>query len=130
MAVFSGKDGKLQWGNTDVTRVRNWALQSTLDTLEVTDLGDDARAYVPGLKSATGTATIFYHDDDTTLQKILDNIILTGTPSSGVLDLSWGTKNIEMRVYITSANITCAAGEVMTADVSFQMTDDYRIATL
>jgi len=130
MAVFSGKDGTLQWQNATVARVRNWSLQSTLDALEVTNLGNDARAYVPGLKSATGSCTIFYHDDNSTLRGMLDNIITTGTPSSGILDLKWGGRNIEMTALITSANITCSTGEVMTADLSFQMTGDYRIAKM
>lgn len=130
MAVFSGKDGTLQWQNAAVTRVRNWSLQSTLDALEVTNLGQIAREYVPGLKSATGSCTIFYHDDDATLRGMLDNVITTGAPSNGILDLKWGAKNIEMTVLITSANITCSTGEVMTADLSFQMTGDYRIATV
>ena len=47
MAVFSGKDGTLQWQNAAVTRVRNWSLQSTLDALEVTNLGQIAREYAP-----------------------------------------------------------------------------------
>lgn len=130
MAVFSGKDGTLQWQNAAVTRVRNWSLQSTLDALEVTNLGQIAREYVPGLKSATGSCTIFYHDDDVTLRWMLDNVITTGAPSNGILDLKWGAKHVEMTVLITSANITCSTGEVMTADLSFQMTGDYRIASM
>lgn len=132
MTVYSGKYGSLRTGTgaTNVSRVRNWNLSSTVDNLEVTNLGQDARDYVPGLKSATGSAQIVYHDDDSTLQNILDNCILTGAPSNVRLELRWGSKKINFDATITGANITCAAGEVMTADINFQMDGDYRTVTL
>jgi hypothetical protein len=130
MAVFSGKDGSMKWEGGSVARVRNWSVQSTLDTLETTDLGDDSREYVPGLKSATGSATIFYHDDDNSLRTLLNNCINTGTPASALLDLNWGTKRLEFRAYVTSASITCSTGEVMSAEVNFTMTGNYTVVTL
>lgn len=130
MAVFSGKDGSMQWAGGAVARVRNWSVQSSLETLETTDLGADAREYVPGLKTATGSATIYYHDDNTSLRTLLDNCIDTGTPASALLDLRWGTKRLAFNAYVTSVSITCSTGEVMSADVSFTMTGDYTTVTL
>jgi hypothetical protein len=125
MAVYSGKDGQVEWVNTKVTRVRNWSLESSFDTLEVTDLGDDARAYVAGLKSATGSMTVFYHDDDASLSSILDNVITTGTPTAGKLELLWGAKQITVNAFINTASITCSTGEVMSAELGFTVTGDY-----
>ena len=130
MAVFSGKDGSMQWAGGAVARVRNWSVQSTLETLETTDLGDIAREYIPGLKTATGSASIFYHDDDTSLRTLLDNCIDTGTPAAALLDLRWGTKRLSFDAYVTSVSITCSTGEVMSAEVSFTMTGDYTTVTL
>ena len=130
MAVFSGKDGSMRWAGGTVARVRNWSVQTTLDILETTDLGDDARQYVPGLKSATGSASIFYHDDNTSLSTLLDNCINTGTPTSASLDLRWGDKRLAFTAYVTSVSITCNTGEVMSADVNFTMTGDYSTITL
>lgn len=130
MAVFSGKDGSMQWAGGAVARVRNWSVQSSLETLETTNLGDDARAYEPGLKTATGSATIYYHDDNTSLQTLIDNCINTGTPTSALLDLRWGAKRLAFNAYVTSVSITCSTGEVMSAEVSFTMTGDYTTITL
>lgn len=130
MAVFSGKDGSMQWAGGALARVRNWSVQSSLETLETTNLGNDAREYVPGLKTATGSATIYYHDDNTSLRTLLDNCINTGTPTSALLDLRWGTKRLAFNAYVTSVSITCSTGEVMSADVSFTMTGDYTTVTL
>jgi len=130
MACFSGKDGSLKFDKVTIGRVRNWSLNGTLETLDTTSLGQIAREFCAGLKTATGSATIWYHTDNN-IKEILDHCITnSGTPTSGELELIWGNKSIKGNVYINSATITCNTGEVMSADVSFQMTGDYLTATL
>ena len=130
MAIYSGKDGSFEVDDSPVGRVRSWSLSSSVETLEVTDLGDEARSYIPGLKSATGSASLIYHDDNTEISDVLDDCITTGTPGLAKLELIWGTKKLEFNAYITSANITCSVGEVMSADISFTMSGDYLVVTL
>ena len=130
MAIFSGQDGVLVFNGQTQVRVRNWSVTSNVDTLETTDLGDDARRYQAGLKTATATATIMYHDDNTTLRSILSTAIRTTTPTSHRLELRWDDKDLDFNAFITSVNITCSVGEIMTADVSFQMTGDYQTVDL
>lgn len=115
----------MQWEGGAVARVRSWSIQSNLDTLETTNLGQIAREYVPGLKSATGSASIFYHDDNASLRTLLDNCIATGVPTSAALNLVWGAKSLTFEAYVNSVSITCNTGEVMSADISFTMTGDY-----
>lgn len=126
MAVYSGKDGSIVFGNGTQTRVRNWSVQTNVDMLETTDLGDSARNYIAGLKSATGSATIMYHDDNATLRNMLSTSITAGTPSSGRIQLRWGNRDLDFDAFINSVSITCSTGEIMTADVSFTMTGDYQ----
>lgn len=131
MAIFSGQDGVLVFNGQTQVRVRNWAVTNNVDTLETTDLGDDARSYKAGLKTATATATIMYHDDNATLRNILNTAISrTDAPSAHRLELRWDDKDLDFNAFITSVNITCSVGEIMTADVSFQMTGDYLIVAL
>lgn len=120
----------MRWNKLAVARVRNWSLQSSLDLLDVTNLGHVSRNYVGGYKSATGSATIFYHDDDKSLRMLLDNCITTDKPSSAELHLQWGDKKISLMVYVTAVNITCSTGEVMSADVQFTMSGNYTAVTL
>ena len=96
----------MQWAGGAVARVRSWSIQSNLDTLETTNLGQIAREYVPGLKSATGSASIFYHDDNASLRTLLDNCIATGEPTSASLNLVWGTKSLTFEAYVNSVSIT------------------------
>jgi|TARA_B100000035_G_scaffold56657_5_gene45025 hypothetical protein len=125
MAVFTGQDGVLVFNGQTQVRVRNWSFTSNVDTLETTDLGDGARSYRAGLKTATATCTIMYHDDNSTLQSILATAVNTTTPTSHRLELRWDDKDLDFNAFITSVNVTCSVGEVMTADLSFQMTGDY-----
>ena len=129
MACYSGKDGYLKFEGSDVSRVRNWSLQASVTTLDTTSLGDESQAYCAGMKSATGSATIWYHSDNN-IKQILDNIITNNKPASGVLELGWGDKKIRCNAFVSSATITCNTGEVMSADVSFQMTGDYSFINL
>ena len=125
MAVFSGQDGVLVFNDRTQVRVRNWSFTSNVDTLETTDLGRDSRKYVAGLKTATATCTIMYHNDNNTLRDILNTAVKTGAPTSHRLELRWDDKDLDFEAFITSVNVTCSVGEVMTADLSFQMTGDY-----
>ena len=130
MAVLSGKDGSLKFDGAGVARVRSWSLQGGFDTLETTNLGQIAREYVPGLKSATGSASIFYHDDNTTLQSVLDNCLTTGNPTMGAFELNYGTKSVKFNGYVNSVSFACSTGEVMSAEVSFTMSGDYTSLTI
>ena len=130
MAIYSGKDGKLVVDNSAIGRVRSWSLSSTVDTLDVTDLGDDARVYTAGLKGATGSASLIYHDDNSEIRLVLDDCITTGAPGTARMELKWGTKKIEFNAWINNAAITCSAGEVMSAAINFTMSGDYKVVTL
>ena len=130
MAIYSGKDGSLEFDNVAIGRIRSWNLQSTFDTLDVTDLGDIARSYTPGLKGATGSASLIYHDDNTEVKTVLEHCITTGTPTPAKFELIYDSKKIEFDGYVNSADVTCATGEVMSADISFTMTGDYKSLTL
>lgn len=130
MAVYSGKDGSLAFENAGVARVRSWSFQGSVDTLETTNLGQIAREYVPGLKSGSGSCTIYYHDDNATLASVLDNCITSGTPASGRLQLRWGGKVLAFDALINSVGLGCTTGDVMSAEVSFTMSGDYAQVSL
>ena len=92
MAIFTGANGTVVFDGDTQVNVRNWSFTGTVDTLEITDLGDRERSYIPGLKSGTATATIMYHDDNNTLRSMLNNTITTGTPAPARLQLRFLTE--------------------------------------
>lgn len=132
MTFHSGRDGSLYVDDVKVARVSNWAITASVEALEVTDLGDTERDYIPGLKSAQGTASIFYYDDAPV--PLLRHIIKTGgvTEASDkvALSLRWGSKRIDCDAILTSAALACAVGAVMQADIGFTVCGDYSTVVL
>ena len=131
MTYYSGKDGTLTYNGTVVAKVSNWSISATVDTLETTVLTDGDRTYVPGLRTVSGSATIFYYNDAP--KSLLERIIKPGAVSESdilVIKLGWGvtsdplvsTKFIQGSCIITSAELNCAVGEVMQASIQFQFT--------
>lgn len=131
MTYYSGKDGTLTYNGTAVAKVSNWSISATVDTLETTVLTESDRSYVPGLRTVSGSATIFYYDD--AAKPLLERIIKTGAVSESdilVIKLGWGTKLIQGACIITSAELNCAVGEVMQASIQFQFTSAPTAVTL
>jgi hypothetical protein len=123
MTYYSGKNGTLTYNGNSVAKVSNWSFSSSVDTLETTAISDSERSYVPGLRQATGSATIFYYDDAP--KPLLERIIGTSAVSESdilSLKLGWGSKYVQGNVIITSGELSCAVGEVMQATVQFQFT--------
>ena len=123
MTYYSGKDGALTYAGVTVAKVGNWSVSSTVETLDVTNLSLSDRAFVPGLRSSTGSATIFYHDQAPV--PLLSRILKTaGVTETDILTirLGWGVNAIESACIITSAELSCAVGEVMQATIQFQFT--------
>ena len=61
---YSGIDGRLLVDGNNVGKVRNWTINGSVDTLETTSLADFARDYSAGLQSYSGSATLFYYEND------------------------------------------------------------------
>ena len=123
MSYYSGKDGTLTYNGTAVAKVSNWSVSSQVDPLETTVLTDSDRSFVPGIRSISGSATIFYYDDAAV--PLLQRIIKTAVVSEAdvlVIKLGWGSKFIQGSCVITSAELSCAVGEVMQASIQFQFT--------
>ena len=91
-----------------VARVSDWSISSSVEALETTDLGMNERSYTPGLKSASGTCNVFYHDDDAA--PLLSRVIQTGAANDSDivrLSLRWGKKKIDVDALITQAGLSC-----------------------
>ena len=130
MSTFlTGRDGSLWFGTspgTKIGKVGSWSLDSQVQEIDVTSLSDWANEYTVGLKSATGTATIWYYDDEP--NSFLERVIKTGKPDDAqdivTLKLEFSAQHIEFTCIITQADLACRVGEIMQANITFQVTDD------
>ena len=133
MAVLTGAEGRLSYGGTDLGYVRNWSITVTRDALEVTSLGDTDRVYTPGLRGATGTATLLYDADMPNAEEGLWNKIFTDIDcdeDKAPSVVLWGFNtckplngnDIAYNVYVTSFTHSVSVGEVQTATITFTCT--------
>ena len=58
--ILTGADGLLKYGDSACVKVRNWSLNISRDAIDVSCLNTYDREYVAGLRSATGSATLYY----------------------------------------------------------------------
>jgi hypothetical protein len=127
MPFYTGRTGKLRLSGSEVSKVRNWTLDTSVNMLDTTSLGDTANTFTPGLFSATGSATLSYYNGDATdVTNLLERITKTGaiTESDRVnLTFEVGTsQSFNADAYINSASITSSTDELTT--VSFNFTID------
>lgn len=134
---FTGIDGALLVGGTQIAKVRNWTLNASAETLETTTTGDYARTYVFGRQSWNGSCTALYYENSTgalAMQPLLSNTIrTTALPSSTthVLKLQLtAARAIEANVLITSASIAATSGDVVEVSVDFTVTGLLTEATM
>ena len=74
--ILTGADGLLKYGANSCVKVRNWSLNITRDAIDVSCLNTYDREYVAGLRSATGSATLYYDPTQTTDRSLLNSILL------------------------------------------------------
>jgi len=129
--VYTGRDGVMQVGGSTLAKVVSFSVQSNLETLETTTLGDNIRSYSPGILGYAGSATLLYYKEDDgsiNTSTLLNKLVKTGTAgvsSSDTVELTFrwvdGTDNndIKMTAYVTSANIGAATADLARAEISF-----------
>ena len=137
MAFYTGTDGRLIIEGKIAAKVINWSFTSSLQVLETTTLSDRDHTAVPGIRSSSGSCSLFYYDADPTststnsASKLLNKIIKAG--GSNAQGAETEKVRLELRVvkggftrkiigdvWITSANLTMSVGEVLSSDITFE----------
>lgn len=140
---YSGTQGHMFIDGVKAAKVRSWSFNSSLGLLDTTSLGDTDSTSTPGIRTNTGNCSLYYYAPvdglvggnscSTLIGKLLKQksvggedgqaaeaekvtLRLTVTESS----TSTGPKQIEGDAYLTSVAMTCAVGEVFSAEVAFQ----------
>lgn len=131
--VFTGRDGRMLLGGTQLAKVTNWSIESSVELLETTTLGENLRSFTPGIQSFSGTATLLYYKDaagSVEASLLLQKLYRTGTSgvtSSDQVELQLrfvdggSNRQIVFNAYITSAALSASVGEIVSAEISFQV---------
>ena len=146
MAFYSGTNGSL-WIKDKTTnqlkkaaRVRSWQVTSSVGMLDTTSLEDTDRTVTPGIRNTSGSCDLFYYrpsdgsSETNSASELLNKIIKarTGGGSEGIAaetdavtlrlkinDGSTDGKYVEVDAYLTSAQMSMAVGQVLSAQISF-----------
>ena len=137
MSFYSGRHGSRQPLGTPVAKVADWRLTVNQDLLCTTKIDSYTESYVPGRRTATGTARLFYYrlgwrDQRayTDFTALLQKVVRNGMPSDSdrvELTLAVGSKaadQLKLNAYLTSVAMGSTSGEVVSVDVSFTMDGD------
>jgi hypothetical protein len=137
MGFYSGRHGSLQYLGKPVAKVADWRLTVDQDLLSTTKIDAYTESYVPGRRTATGTARLLYYrlgwrDQRvyTQFTALLQNVVRSGMPSSSdrvELTLAVGSKaadQLKLNAYLTSVSMGSTTGEVVSVDIGFTMDGD------
>jgi len=138
---FSGQHGVMKIATAagtlaTVGRLKNWSYTSQQQTLDTTSLQDTDKTIIAGVRSASGQASLLYYSEAiSNVEKVGGHLIKPGgtnynsqnfgdntPPQLCQIELSVdGGGSIGVYAYITSFAMTCSVGEVVSADVSFEV---------
>ena len=146
MTYFSGSDGSLlfdingSW--TKVARATNWSLNTSQSSLDTTTLEDTDRTVIPGVRTTNGSCTVFYYQESMgsnaqnqcslIVGKLLKERTQADKPGQAakpdlvrfrmrIADGSTEGKRIDIEAYLTSASMRLAVGEVLAAELTFDV---------
>ena len=137
---YSGSKGKLFVGDAsqaitssedEVVKVRSSSFTLNTAVLETVSLGDHDRTIIPGISSGSGSCSIYYYAETTSGENnsgvLSSKIISAIMPSSSERPKvrfrlqSDGNHRVDFDAIITSLTMTNSVGEVLSADVSFDI---------
>lgn len=138
MAFFTGRSGSLVFNGKPVAKIRDWSVESTLELLSTNTIDSTSNTFTPGVKGATGSATLMYYRLEsgesaslTEFTALLSKIHKVGsieTSDRVFMELNVGTgssDDIKFNAYITSASVSVSTGELSVVPINFTVDGDF-----
>jgi len=138
---FSGSQGQLLIDGQVAARVSGWSFSTSLGLLDTTSLEDTDRTTTPGVRTTTGSCSLFYYESDpgetsrndasVLLNKLVKDRLAGQGPGQAseaekvtlrlrVKDGTTTGKFVEVQAYLTSVEMRMAVGEVLSAQVAWE----------
>lgn len=138
MAFFTGRTGSLIYNGKPVAKIRDWSVETSVELLSTNTIDSVVNTFTPGVKSATGSATLIYYRLEqgesatrTQFTELLSKIMKSGAIEETdrvFLELNVGgsgADDIKFYAYITSAQVAAATGELSVVPIQFTMDGDF-----
>jgi hypothetical protein len=138
MGFYTGRSGSLVFDSKPVAKIRDWSIETTVELLSTNTIDSAVNTFTPGIKGATGSATLMYYRLETgesagftQFTALLSKIMKGGAaePADRVLlELNVGgaaADDIMFNAYITSAQVSVSTGELSVVPIQFTMDGDF-----
>lgn len=138
MGFYTGRSGSLVYAGKKIAKIRDWSFDTTLELLSTNTIESTVNSFTPGVKGATGSATLMYYRLETgesaTFRQFTDLLgkIMQGgainTNDRVRLELNVGGINkddIIFDAYITGAQVSVSTGELSVVPIQFTMDGDF-----
>ena len=140
MGFYTGRTGSLAVaGGFPVAKIKDWSLDTTVELLSTNDISSFANTFTPGVKGATGSATLLYYrlesGESASFQQftaMLGKVMKTGAIERDIdrvfMELNVGgdtSDDIKFFAFITSASVGVSTGELSTVQIQFTMDGDF-----
>ena len=139
MGFYTGRTGSLAIaGGLPVAKIKDWSLDTTVELLATNDISSAVNTFTPGVKGATGSATLLYYrlesGESASYQQftaMLSKLLKTGsveTTDRVFMELNVGggvADDIKFYAYITNATVGVSTGELSTVQIQFTMDGDF-----
>jgi len=138
MGFYTGRTGSLVYDGKPVAKIRDWSLETTVELLSTNTIDSAVNTFTPGLKGATGSATLLYYRLETgesasynQFTALLGKVMKGGAVTEAdrvLLELNVGgdgADDIKFNAYITSAQISVSTGELSSVPIQFTMDGDF-----
>lgn len=128
MATLTGNDGSVSINGVALAAVRSFSVEQTADTIETTVMGTDARTFVKGLSSFSGSADIYFDSSEFSSNTSTFNISAGLVGASGVaakfyLDQDASNDIVFTgNIVVTGYTINSSMDGMVEASISFQGT--------
>jgi hypothetical protein len=138
MGFYTGRSGSLVYNGKSIAKIRDWSLETTVELLSTNTIDSTSNTFTPGVKGATGSATMMYYrlesGESTTLNPFTD--LLSKVMKGGAvqetdrvyIELNVGgdsKDDIKFNAYITSAQVSVSTGELSVVPIQFTMDGDF-----
>lgn len=138
---FTGRTGSIEVAGNIIMKCRDWSLEATVELLSTNTIDTYANTFVPGVKGATGSATLLYyrkqsndpatHRDASWIMNksglLRKGSIETNDRAFFVLNVGTDPKDdISFYGYVTSIGVTISTGELSTVPITFTVDGEYQ----
>ncbi len=138
MSFYTGRSGSLVLDGKPVAKIRDWSIDTTVELLSTNTIDSTSNTFVPGVKGATGSATLMYYRLEagesanyTQFTALLSKIHKLGaiTEADRVLmqlrASNSANDSVQFYAYITSAQLAVSTGELNSVPIQFTVDGDF-----